>query len=102
MDKCDMCGKRDGDMKNMKGSKTNLETHHINHQKDCEDGFVKAKPHIKKNQIFNLMILCQNCHDKIHNDNIEIEGIKMTSRGKKVVLKNKELNISDKIIKSLR
>jgi DNA mismatch repair protein MutS len=100
MDKCDMCGKRSGDMsvsksKTKTGSKTtskttNLETHHINHQKDCEKGFVKSKPHIKKNQIFNLMVLCQNCHDKIHSQGIEIEGIKMTSNGKKIIVKQKD------------
>lgn len=89
MDKCDMCGKREGDMKNTKGEKTNLETHHINHQKDCEDGFVKTKSHIKKNQIFNLMVLCQNCHDKIHNEDIQIQGIKMTSQGRKIIVKTK-------------
>lgn len=94
MDRCDMCGKREGDMKNTKGSKTNLETHHINHQKDCEDGFVKTKTHIKKNQIFNLMVLCQGCHDKIHSEDIEIKGIRMTSQGKKVIVKNN--NIEEK------
>ncbi len=88
MDRCYMCGKREGDMKTTKGAKTNLETHHINHQKDCEDGFVKTKTHIAKNQIFNLLVLCQKCHDKIHDEDIEIEGIKMTSQGKKVIVKN--------------
>jgi len=86
MDCCHICGKRE----KLGESMTNLETHHINHQKDCdENGFVKSKPYIKKNQIFNLMVVCQTCHDKIHNDEIEIEGIKMTSQGKKVVIKNK-------------
>lgn len=101
MDRCDMCGKREGDMKNTKGSKTNLETHHINHQKDCEDGFVKTKTHIKKNQIFNLMVLCQSCHDKIHNENIEIEGIKMTSSGKKVLIKNNSVDGKKEVTKKV-
>jgi DNA mismatch repair protein MutS len=86
MDCCECCGK-----KNTNKGTSLLETHHINHQKDCEDGFVKDKPHIKKNQIFNLMVLCQECHDKIHNQNISIEAIKMTSGGKKVVVKKNNL-----------
>jgi DNA mismatch repair protein MutS len=107
MDKCDMCGKRKGELNistNTSTNKTNnkttpkskvvsevttLETHHINHQKDCENGFVKSKPHIKKNQIFNLMVLCQKCHDQLHAENIEIDSIKMTSGGKKIVVKQK-------------
>jgi DNA mismatch repair protein MutS len=84
MDACDMCGK-----KNTFNGQSNLETHHINHQKDCENGFVKNKPHIKKNQIFNLMVLCQSCHDKLHNDGTELQGIRMTSNGKKVIVKKK-------------
>ena len=90
MDRCDMCGKREGDMKNGKNTKTNLESHHINHQKDCENGFVKTKQHIQKDQTFNLMVLCQICHDKVHNEKIEIDAIKMTSHGKKVVIKSKK------------
>ena len=88
MDCCELCGKRSNSTPGL--SKTSLETHHIYHQKDCEDGFVKIKPHIKKNQLFNLTVLCQLCHDKIHNDNIELDGIKMTSVGKKLIIKNKK------------
>jgi DNA mismatch repair protein MutS len=86
MDKCDMCGKRS----NEKGCGV-LETHHINQQKDCVDGFVKNKSHIMKDQIYNLMVLCQKCHDKIHAENIEIKGIKMTSGGKKIMINTKTI-----------
>ncbi|VBB17955.1 DNA mismatch repair ATPase MutS [Yasminevirus sp. GU-2018] len=89
MDCCEMCGKKANNVSGL--SKKSLETHHINHQKDCEDGFVKEKPHIKKNQLFNLTVLCQECHDKLHNENIELEGIKMTSGGKKLIVKSKTL-----------
>jgi DNA mismatch repair protein MutS len=84
MDKCDICGK-----KNTHQNPSPLETHHINFQKDCEDGFVKSKPHIKKNQNFNLTVLCQKCHDKLHNDDISIDSIKMTNKGKKIIVKRK-------------
>lgn len=84
MDSCSICGKA-----NKNGGGRALETHHINHQKDCDDkGFVKTKPHIQKNQIFNLLVVCQDCHDKIHGNKIEVEGIKMTSNGKKVIVKD--------------
>jgi DNA mismatch repair protein MutS len=83
IDKCGMCGKRGLDSK-----QTNLETHHINHQKDCDNnGFVKNKPHIKKNAMYNLLVLCNTCHDKIHTDNIS-GSIKMTSSGQQIIIQN--------------
>lgn len=84
LDRCEMCDKKSNNISNL--TKKTLETHHINHQKDCVDGFVKTKSHIKKNQIFNLAVLCQQCHDKIHSENININGIKMTSNGKKMIM----------------
>ncbi len=85
VDRCQLCGK-----KSLIGGQ--LETHHINHQKDCENGFVKAKPHIQKDQINNLMVLCDECHDKIHNDEIHIEGYEMTGNGKKIKFRNSNSN----------
>jgi DNA mismatch repair protein MutS len=84
MDKCEICGK-----KNTHKNPTPLETHHINFQKDCENGFVKSKPHLKKNHISNLAVLCQTCHDKLHNNEIDIESIKMTGAGKKLMITKK-------------
>lgn len=86
MDECAICGK-----KNINTLSDKLETHHINQQKDCEYGFVKNKSHIKKNQIFNLIATCNECHDKIHNKKIFIDGIKMTSNGKKVIINENKL-----------
>lgn len=82
IDRCGMCGKRGLDSK-----QTNLETHHINHQKDCDNnGFVKNKPHIKKNALYNLIVLCNTCHDNIHTENIT-GSIKMTSDGQQIIVK---------------
>jgi DNA mismatch repair protein MutS len=79
---CEICGKR------KKKEITNLETHHINFQKDFDkDGLHKVKSHIHKNAKYNLMVLCDKCHDKIHNGEISIESVKMTNRGKKVMVK---------------
>lgn len=83
---CQLCGKQ-----NTKGYVNELETHHIHHQKDCDGKFVnkKNKSHIKKNDMSNLAVLCQECHDKVHNDEIEIDGYVMTNKGRKIINKNK-------------
>jgi DNA mismatch repair protein MutS len=62
-----------------------LDTHHINHQKDCVDGFVLNKEHLKKNASANLVVLCKSCHSKVHNGSLQIEGYVLTSNGKKLV-----------------
>jgi len=61
-------------------NQTNLETHHINHQKDCTDYIVKNDKHIGKNHLANLIVICEKCHDKIHSDNKTIKKIE-TSKG---------------------
>ena len=55
-----------------------FDTHHINHQKYCIDGFVKNKPHIPKNSKANLVVLCKKCHHDVHHDQLEIDGYKKT------------------------
>jgi DNA mismatch repair protein MutS len=82
---CQICHKKD-----TTGFISELQTHHINFQKDCENGFAKNKQHIRKNDKANLIVICAECHDKVHHDNLDIKGYVMTSKGKKVVInKNK-------------
>lgn len=91
---CNLCGKKDE-----KSHISPLETHHINFQKDCENGFVKDKNHIKKNQEANLIVLCSKCHDKIHNGQIKLSGYKMTSNGKTICIEKDDddnMEIDDK------
>ena len=76
---CQLCHE-----KSVKGNISNLETHHINFQKNCKNGFVDDKQHIKKNDAANLIILCSTCHDKIHNGEIKVDGYVMTSKRKKI------------------
>ena len=60
-----------------------LETHHINFQKDCmADGKVKSKPHLDKDSLSNLVVLCRKCHEKVHRKEIIIRGYVDTSLGK--------------------
>ena len=69
-------------------SKNNLESHHINFQKDTDNnGFINKnkKKHIHKNHLSNLIILCELCHDKIHNNEIELKGFIETSNGKEII-----------------
>lgn len=62
---------------------TNLETHHINFQKDCDkNNLVKNKKHLHKNDKANLVVLCNSCHDKIHNNELNISGFVQSSIGK--------------------
>jgi DNA mismatch repair protein MutS len=83
--KCEICGIND--VNSNISPRGILETHHINEQKDCVDGFSKNKPHIQKNSKANLIVICEKCHDKVHNKEINIEGYVMTSSGKKPKVK---------------
>ena len=39
------------------------------------------KPHIKKNKLYNLMVVCMKCHDMIDRNEITINGWVETSKG---------------------
>ena len=68
VDKCNICKSEDA-----------TETHHIHFQKDADDnGFIE---HYHKNKKFNLVGLCEKCHDRIHNGELEIGQATMTSNG---------------------
>jgi DNA mismatch repair protein MutS len=69
-----------------------LDTHHINHQKDCKDGFVVEKPHLLKDSKSNLVVLCKECHYNVHHDKLEITGYTETSKGRKLLFKKLDLD----------
>jgi DNA mismatch repair protein MutS len=77
MDKCGICRKKGSD-KTYTGF---LETHHINEQKNCLNGFVKDKPHVPMNSPCNLIAICKKCHLDVHNGLVTIDGIKSTTSG---------------------
>jgi DNA mismatch repair protein MutS len=57
-----------------------LEVHHIRPQKDASaTGHFADGSH--KNSLRNLIVVCQACHDKHHNQEIEIGSVKETSEG---------------------
>lgn len=59
-----------------------LESHHIHFQCDClSDGKIKEKPYLNKNMLYNLVVLCRKCHNKVHQKEITIKGYADTSAG---------------------
>ena len=64
-------------------NKNNLETHHIIFQKDFDDKKInKKKFHLQKDSNYNLVTLCQNCHDDVDRQKIIINGWVETSNGR--------------------
>lgn len=73
---CGMCG----------STETRTEVHHINHQKSADsEGYIKT---FHKNDLHNLVNICETCHDKIHRNEMSIDGYVVTLEGKKLKYKN--------------
>lgn len=66
-----------------------LDTHHINFQKNCENGFVTEKPHIPIHSLCNLVTLCKKCHKEVHNGTLDIKGYIQTSNGRELEFEKK-------------
>jgi len=64
-----------------------LDTHHIIYQQtQDENGFVKINnTSFHKNEEYNLIPLCKNCHDEEHNGNLSIKGYIETTNGRKLL-----------------
>ena len=61
---CQKCGKK------------STEVHHLQHQKSADEkGFIG---HFHKNNIANLMNLCEDCHNKIHENDTQYKSVKTT------------------------
>ena len=73
MDKCEVC------------SGEAIDTHHIAEQHTAdENGMIE---HYHKNNKFNLVALCKDCHHGVHHGNLEISGYELTSSGIKLKYK---------------
>lgn len=72
---CEKCGKNMG-----------KEVHHLQHQADAnEDGIILNQDSIfHKNNLANLMTLCEECHDDIHKKKIKHKKVK-TTKGQKIM-----------------
>lgn len=74
VDKCYICN-----------SDNDLHTHHITEQFQAgEDGFINI---FHKNNMHNLVVLCEECHRKVHKKQIKITGWKFTTRGNRLEYK---------------
>ena len=77
MDHCYICN-----------SQEKLESHHINFQRDFKksiNGLINyKKKHLLKDDKANLVVLCGICHDKLHNNEFEINGLIKSSNGVKI------------------
>jgi DNA mismatch repair protein MutS len=56
-----------------------LEVHHIKERNSALKGILENGTHM--NNMRNLMVVCQKCHDEIHNNCIEIGSVIQTSEG---------------------
>jgi 5-methylcytosine-specific restriction endonuclease McrA len=66
---CEKCGKNRGS-----------EVHHLQHQADAdENGIIKTDDAIfHKNNLANLMALCESCHNEMHKTNAKQKRVKTT------------------------
>ena len=66
-------------------TKNKLETHHIVPQKDFNNKLINENElHIQKNANYNLVCLCQSCHDLNDINKIIIKGWDETNEGRKL------------------
>lgn len=77
---CQVCGKSYNENKLGKNIGV-LDTHHINFQSECTNGFVNKKQHVMMNNKSNLVVLCKECHYNVHHEKLMINGYKDTSKG---------------------
>lgn len=89
LDECQVCG-----YKCEKNNDIPLETHHINMQCEANTDGYHGIHH--KNELHNLVSLCKQCHQEVHQDKINIRGYIYTENGKKLdfeKVKEKEIII---------
>ena len=79
VDKCVICGNN--------GSEYPLDTHHIKEQNEFDDSKYTS---FHKNKLSNLVVLCKEHHDSVHNGNLIINGYKDTTNG--IILDYEENN----------
>ena len=65
---CEKCGK------------PGKEVHHLQYQKDANSNglIVNSDGILFKNDLANLLTLCESCHDSIHKKNVKLKKVKTT------------------------
>ena len=87
MDTCSVC------------NKNCEEVHHIEEQQFADENGILKTSFIHKNRKSNLITVCKECHDNVHNKNIEISGYIQTDKGKKLNIEHKPCDIDYESIK---
>ena len=84
-------------------SKKTEEIHHIIPQKEANENGMLIKQQIHKNTKSNLINVCEECHDKIHANFIDVKGFIQTSKGVTLdITLKKNISNSENRIKELR
>ena len=75
VNRCEKCGRNEG-----------KEVHHLQHQVDAnEDGIITTLDSVfHKNNLANLMTLCEKCHDEIHKKGLKQKKVK-TTKGHQII-----------------
>ena len=58
---------------------SNLEVHHIQERQEARNGILEDGTHMNDKR--NLIVICQECHDKTHAGKLVLGEVKMTSDG---------------------
>ena len=81
-----------------KKTEVNLHTHHINEQHEFSKFKLKDN-YLKRDELDNLVVLCEEHHEKIHHGNLRVYGYMMTNKGRE--LKYEYLKEKKKKVKEL-
>jgi DNA mismatch repair protein MutS len=82
---CELCMKNPG-----------TEIHHLTYQKDANETGMIIKDDgtvFHKNNLANLVSICENCHENIHHQNLVLEKVKTTQGYKIIAKQNNDKNI---------
>ena len=68
------------------------EVHHISEQQLANSKGIIEDKQINKNIKYNLLTVCNICHDNIHSNNIKIDGYIQTNKGIQLRFEKKDEN----------
>jgi len=88
VEKCVICGKN-----NMM---TELHTHHLKEQNEYSEEIMNIDG-VRKNQLGNLVVLCEDHHEETHHGNLVINGWIDTTEGRKLDYYYKKEEVEEEI-----
>lgn len=85
--KCEVCGYKPTTKKHIP-----LDTHHIDFQCNANDSGFIGDYH--KNELFNLVTLCKECHTSVHSGKLEISGYQSSNKGVRLAFSRHPISAS--------